>query len=134
MATIKNFQDLEIWQLARKQVNGLNEVLKTSALAKDFNLKDQMISSAGSVMDCIAEGFERGGNKEFRHFLTLAKGSNGEFRSQLIRCMDKQYFETEKYNGLYENNILLGKKLHAFIGYLNRTEFKGFQYKKDYSK
>ena len=73
MATIKRFEDLEIWQLARQQaivVYGLT--LETSFL-KDFELKDQIRRSSGSVMDNIAEGFERFSNKEFSQALVMQK-------------------------------------------------------------
>ena len=83
MATITKFEDLEIWRLARIQTNDFDELIKATLLSKDFELRNQMNASSGSVMDCIAEGFERSGNSEFKNFLLIAKGSNGEFRSQL---------------------------------------------------
>ncbi|MEP7375067.1 MAG: four helix bundle protein [Chitinophagaceae bacterium] len=85
MATITKFEDLETWQLARLQTNDFDKLVETTSLAKDFELRNQMNASSGSVMDCIAEGFERSGNNEFKNFLIIAKGSNGEFRSQYIQ-------------------------------------------------
>ena len=131
MATITRFEDLEVWQLARTQANEFNMILKEGTLAKDFELKDQMNASSGSVMDCIAEGFERSGNSEFKSFLVIAKGSNGEFRSQLYRCLDRNHIQNERFDQLYNKNIILGNKLMSFINYLLNSGFKGQRYKKE---
>jgi len=130
MSTIKRFEDLEVWQLARTQANEFNMILKEGTLAKDFELKDQMNASSGSVMDCIAEGFERSGNSEFKSFLVIAKSSNGEFRSQLYRCLDRKHIANERFDELYNKNIILGNKLMSFINYLQNSDFKGQRYKK----
>jgi len=130
MSTIKKFEDLEVWQLARTQANEFNMILKEGSLAKDFELKDQMNASSGSVMDCIAEGFERSGNSEFKSFLVIAKGSNGEFRSQLYRCLDRKHITNERFADLYNSNVDLGGKLMSLINYLQNSDFKGQRYKK----
>jgi len=91
MATIKRFEDVEIWQSARIQTNDFDKLIEETALAKDFELRNQMNALSGSVMDCVAGGFERSGNVEFKNFLIIAKGSNGEFRSQLCRCLDRKH-------------------------------------------
>jgi four helix bundle protein len=131
MATVKRFEDLEIWQLALSQTQDFDILVETTPLAKDFGLKNQMNTSSGSVMDCIAEGFERSGNNEFKNFLVIAKGSNGEFRSQLYRCLIRKHIIKEKFDELYSKNEILGKKIMAFIKYLRQTEFKGQRYKKE---
>lgn len=91
MATIKRFEDLEIWQTARmlsKKVFLLSDV---TPFSKDFKFRDQIRDSSGSVMDNIAEGFERSSRLEFVNFLSIAKGSAGETRSQLYRAIDQNY-------------------------------------------
>jgi four helix bundle protein len=129
MATIKRFEDLEIWQLARQQVNEFYYLAGNTTLTKDFELKNQMNASSGSVMDCIAEGFERSGNKEFKCMLVIAKGSNGEFRSQLYRCLDRKHIDLEKFNDLCEKNTKIGDKVMSLIKYLQTTPYKGQRYK-----
>ena len=125
MATITRFEDLEIWQLARMQTNDFHQLIKNQQFRKDFELRNQMDASSGSVMDCIAEGFERSGNAEFKNFLIIAKGSNGEFRSQLYRCLDRQHITQSKFDELCQKNITLGNKIMSFIRYLQNSDLKG---------
>jgi four helix bundle protein len=130
MATITKFEDLEIWQLARVQTNDFDYLVDNTPLSKNFELRNQMDSSSGSVMDCIAEGFDRSGNSEFKNFLIIAKGSNAEFRSQLYRCLDRKHINIEKFDEIHKKNETLGNKLMAFITYLQNSDFKGQRYKK----
>ncbi|NTS43606.1 four helix bundle protein [Flavisolibacter sp. BT320] len=125
MATISKFEDLEIWQMARLQTNDFDWLVTNTLLAKDYELRNQMNASSGSVMDNIAEGFERSGNNEFKHFLVIAKGSNGEYRSQLYRCLDRKYISTDKFEELLAKNNKIGNKIMSFINYLQHSTFKG---------
>jgi four helix bundle protein len=129
VGTIHRFEDLEVWRLAREQPANFQLLARETSLLSDFALKDQMNASVGSVMDCIAEGFDRSGNAEFRNFLLIAKGSNGEYRSQLHRCYDRSHLTETRYEELLQKNVVLGNKLTAFIEYLKQTSFKGQRYR-----
>ena len=131
MATISRFEDLEIWQLSRLQVNDFDKLVEGTTLGRDFELRNQMNASSGSVMDCIAEGFERSGNSEFKNFLLLAKGSNGEFRSQLYRCLDRKYILQERFDELFAKNVTLANKIMSLVSYLQNSSYKGLRYKKN---
>jgi len=126
---IEHFEDLEIWQEARKLCLDIKRLSNNDNFSRDFRFKDQILSSSGSVMDNIAEGFERGGNKEFINFLGFAKGSCGETRSQLYRAFDFQYISNEEFDSLLPKAIGLSKKISGFISYLKTSEYKGFKFK-----
>ncbi|MEO6134439.1 MAG: four helix bundle protein [Ginsengibacter sp.] len=129
MAIISSFEDLEIWKLARQQAIDIFNIYKEGAFAKDWELRNQVNASSGSVMDNISEGFERSGNKEFFNFLIISKGSNGEVRSQLYRAFDKGYLTMEKFEELKSNCLTISKKITAFLKYLKESDQKGFRYK-----
>ncbi len=129
MATIKQFEDLEIWQEARRLAKEVQVISIETDLKSDFKFKEQIKSSSGSVMDNIAEGFERDGNLEFRQFLSFAKGSAGETRSQLYRVFDYGYISEQKFEILKADYEKLSGKIKKFLTYLNKNEFKGNKYK-----
>ena len=93
MATVKSFEDLEIWKEAMQQAVEVYENIKG---CKDFAFKDQIQRAAVSVPSNIAEGFERNTNKEFIQFLYIAKGSNGELITQLYLTITFKYIDTKK--------------------------------------
>lgn len=95
MATIKTFEDIGAWQKARILSKQVFELTLTGSFSKDYALRDQINRSMGSVMDNIAEGFERGGTREFIQFLSIARGSAGEVRSQLHRALDRKHLDRE---------------------------------------
>src|SRR3954452_20320867 len=102
MATVNRLEDLETWKLARMLAQRIFQLYTSSPLfSKDYKLKDQINGSSGSIMDNIAEGFERNGRNEFINFLSYAKGSTGEVKSQLYRALDRKYISQEKFDKLY---------------------------------
>jgi four helix bundle protein len=125
MATINRFEDLEIWQEARRLAKEIHIISIETGLKLDFKFKEQVKSSSGYVMDNIAEGFERDGNMEFRQFLSIAKGSAGETRSQLYRVFDFEYIDEQKFELLKKDYENLSGKIKNFITYLNKKDFKG---------
>jgi four helix bundle protein len=130
MTTITRFEDLEVWQLARELANEIYEAYTNSEeFSKDYNLKDQINSSSGSIMDNIAEGFERSGRNEFVNFLTFSKGSTGEVKSQLYRALGRKYISPDLFEKLYQKADSIGKKDGAFINYLNSSEPNGNKFK-----
>ena|SRR5258705_11411520 len=124
MATIKRFEDLEVWQIARAQTKEIYKLTQTGSFAKDFELKDQINSSAGSAMDNIAEGFDRFTNKDFCHFLVISKGSNAEVRSQRYRAFDRNHISEEMLNTRLDFSVMLGNKIKSFIDYLTSSKYK----------
>ena len=121
-------EDLEIWQFAWQQANELYKIYTEGVFSKDYDLRNQLNASTGSVMDNIVEGFESTGNKKFINFLLIAKASNGEVRSQLYRATDRKYLTSEKFDELILKNKSISKKVTAFIKYLKESDKKGFRY------
>ena len=130
MATVNNFEDLEIWKLAREICKDTYKIINYPEFSKDFGLVRQINDSSGSIMDNIAEGFEREGNKEFGQFLSISKGSCGECRSQLIRSFDRQYISEEEFTTIYNKLIDESIKIKNFMNYLKNSNMKGNKYRK----
>ena len=118
MATVQQFEDLHVWQEARNLVREIYLASKGTAFRKDFSLRDQITRASASTMSNIAEGFERGSRKEFIQFLNVAKGSNGEVRSQLYVALDQQYIDRPTFEGLHTVSLSLSRRLARFIQYL----------------
>ncbi len=125
MATIKQFEDIESWKLARELCKKTGGLIDNGKFKKSFRLIDQIDGSSGSVMDNIAEGFERGTRKEFILFLGYAKGSCGEYRSQLYRTLDRNYITQQEFDELSSLAIRTSSLIQKFIEYLNKTEIAG---------
>ena len=129
MASVKDFEELAIFQKARELSQRIYPVTNKDGFKSDFRFAQQIRAAAGSIMDNIAEGFERGGNKEFLNFLYIAKGSCGEVRSQLIRANDVGYLTKEEYNELYTECRKLSAGIMNFIKELRASEYTGAKFK-----
>ncbi|HIB47575.1 MAG TPA: four helix bundle protein [Flavobacteriaceae bacterium] len=128
MAKIEKFEDMEIWQLAREICMDVWSLIDNTPLNKDYKLREQINKSSGSVMDNIAEGYERDGNKEFINFLSIAKASNGETRSQLYRCLDRKYINQETFNKISSKLLTNSRKIKSFMNYLKNSDRRGSKY------
>ena len=129
MATIKCFEDILAWQKARILNEIVGKYVDSGRFKKNFRLIDQIEGSAGSIMDNIAEGFERSGNREFLQFLYISKGSCGEFRSQLYRAVDRKYIQQTEFDELYELAKEIIVMLQKFIEYLEQSQLKGTKFR-----
>ena len=129
MGKIQKFEDLEIWSLAREICQLVEFLIQNTNLKTNYSLRDQIDRSSGSIMDNIAEGFERNGNREFIQFLSIAKGSAGEVKSQSYRAFDKNLITKEQHFKLNEIVELEKNKIGAMMNYLNNCEMKGLKLK-----
>jgi four helix bundle protein len=129
MAKILKFEDIEIWQQGRAICNYAEYLFEETNLDKRYSLMNQMDRSSGSIMDNIAEGFERNGNREFIQFLSIAKGSCGEVKSQNYRAFDKKLISEEQFEKLKVMTEECKNRIAAMINYLNNFEIKGLKFK-----
>jgi four helix bundle protein len=126
--TFKRFEEIEAWQLAREICRIVKRLTDKPEFSKDWELRKQMRNSAGTTMDCIAEGHERGNNAEFKYFLGVSQGSCGELRSQGYRALDYHFINEEELKELHTMSFRTSAALRGLIEYLNQTEIKGFRY------
>ena len=133
-SSVKRFEDLTIFQSARQLCKEIYAITKEGEFSRDSRFVQQIHASAGSVMDNIAEGFERDGNKEFINFLYIAKGSCGEVRSQLIRASDVGFIDNETATKLYNDCLNLSKSLSRFIKSLKASGLSGLKFQAPSSK
>lgn len=125
---IKKFVDIDSWKLARNLAKQLYNIYLNTELKTDMRLWDQVSGSSGSIMDNIAEGFDRGSNKEFIQYLFIAKGSSGELRSQLYRMLDRNYIRQHEFDSMFEQLITIRQKISGLAGYLRRAQKEGFKF------
>jgi four helix bundle protein len=125
MATITKFEDIDAWQKGRELKQALYRHSKRGEFAKDFALRDQIRRAAMSVTANIAEGFERGGNREFIQFLSISKGSYGEVQDHLYTAVDEQYIAKEEFQILYAQAAEVSRLIGGFMSYLQRSEMRG---------
>lgn len=118
MATFRSFEEIEAWKKARELTNEIYAVTSAGIFAKDFVLRDQIRRASVSIMTNISEGYERGGNKEFIQFLSVAKGSAGEVRSQLYVANDQGYLTMSEFDRLYGLAAEVSQIINGLISYL----------------
>ena len=125
MATIRKFEEIESWKMAKTLCTRIGKLVDEGKFKRNYRLIHQVEGSSGSVMDNIAEGFERGTKGEFLQFLGYSKGSCGELRSQLYRALDRAYITQTEFDELYELTIRISGSLQKFIEYLLKTTIAG---------
>ena len=125
----KDFEELGIFQNARNLYKKIYPLTKRGEWRFDSRFVQQIRAASGSIMDNIAEGFERTGNKEFLQFLYIAKGSCGEVRSQIIRALDSEYITQEEYDDIYGDCRRLSAGIMNFINSLRTSDISGSKYK-----
>ena len=125
MAKVKKFEEIQSWKKARSLTKEIYRATLTGSFARDFGLKDQMRRASVSILSNIAEGFERGGDKEFLQFLAVAKGSAGELRAQLYVAFDQQYVSVEKFDFLITEVTEVSQLISGFMKYLKESDLRG---------
>ena len=130
MATFKRFEDIEAWQKARVLVSEINTLIHTGKISRDFSFCDQLKRAGYSVMNNIAEGHERDGNREFIQFLSFSKGSTGEVKSMLYVAKDQEYIDDIVFKRLYELCGSIGAMVFGLMKYLKNTGKKGTKFGK----
>ncbi|REE27861.1 four helix bundle protein [Winogradskyella pacifica] len=125
MAHYRSFEDLEVYKNATTFCDAIWDIIINTPLQKDYKLREQINGSSGSIMDNIAEGFGRGGNKEFIMFLSFSRGSCAETKSQLLRAKNRNHITVELYTELNSKAENLIEQLSKFMNYLKKSNRKG---------
>ena len=129
MAKTKKFEDIESWKKARRLTKQVYTVTSARGFTRDFGLKDQIRRASVSILSNIAEGFERGGDKEFLQFLAIAKGSCGEVRSQLYVALDQEYLSQDEFEELSRSATEVSQLLSGLMKYLKESDLRGNRYR-----
>lgn len=128
MANYNSFEEMEIYQLGRELSNQVWFLIQHTSLGNDYKLRDQINGSSGSVMDNIAEGFGRGGNKEFITFLSYSRGSCCETKAQLQRAFDRNHIDEQIFLQLTSKSQIIIDQISKFINFLKNSDRKGSKY------
>ncbi len=126
----KRFEELECWKKAVELDAAIFNLVINSNIRNEFALRNQMLRSVGSIADNIAEGFERGGNKEFLQFLFISKGSAGELRSQLARGKVRGLIHDKDFTLHHELCLSISAMISGLINYLKKSDMKGEKFTK----
>ena len=132
--TIQKFENLQIFKDASDICNEIYRITRQGDFQYDTRFVQQIRAAAGSIMDNIAEGYERDGNKELMNFLYIAKGSCGEVRSQLIRAHSVGFIDDLTYQNLYDKCLKESIRIANFIKSIKKTDYKGNKYYQPKSK
>ena len=120
---IERFEDIEAWKEARKLVDMIYDISDNGDFSRDFYLRNQIRGASVSIMSNISEGFDRGTNKEFIQFLTIARASTSEVKSHLYVALDRKYINPDKFREVYDQTSKAISLIDGFIRYL-RTNLK----------
>ena len=129
MSAFQRFEDIEAWQKARELTKAIYALSNDGQFARDFGLRDQIRRASVSIMSNIAEGFGRGGNKEFIQVLSTAKGSASEVQAQLYVALDAGYINQDQFQKLYSETEATARMIAGLLRYLQNSDFKGAKYK-----
>ena len=129
MATISSVEELKVWQKARELARTVYKLSSLAPFIADRELRAQINAASGSVMDNIAEGFGRRGNREFVSFLSIASGSLAEVRSQILRAHDRSYISAVSLEETLERINEISKMISGLINYLKKSEKQGQKFK-----
>lgn len=130
MSTFKKFEEIEAWQKARELAREIYTVSGQTSFSKDFALRDQIRRAAISVMANIAEGYGRGGTKEFTQFLSVAKASAVEIMSHLYVALDQRYVDRKTFDRLSGMADEVSRMIAGLMKYLRSVQIKGPKFKR----
>lgn len=128
MARIEKFEDIRSWRKSRELTKQVYEITARGDFKRDFGLRDQIRKASVSILSNIAEGLERGGDKEFLQFLAVAKGSCGEVRAQLYVALDQGYLQRDQFETLSRLTTEISGLLFNFMKYLKQSSLRGSKY------
>jgi four helix bundle protein len=129
MNRIEKFEDIVAWQKARVLTKEVYKCTQLGGFARDYGLKDQIQRASVSTMANVAEGFERGGDKEFTQFLSTSKGSCGEVKSHLYVALDQGYLTPVSFDQLYGQANEVSRLLSVFMTYLRESNLRGRKFR-----
>ncbi len=129
MNRIEKFEDIVAWQKARVLTREIYKCARGGGFARDYGLRDQIQRASVSTMSNIAEGFERGGDREFIQFLSTSKGSCGEVKSHLYVALDQGYVTPLGFDKLYGQASEVSRLVAGFMTYLRESSLRGRRYR-----
>ena len=118
MSTIKSFEDLTVWQDARKFTNKIYNLTNKFPKEEIYGLTSQIRRATVSIMSNIAEGFDRRSDKELSNFLSMARGSSSEVQNDLYIAIDLEYISQVEFNQLYQEAKKMAKQINGLMTYL----------------